>query len=202
MKKNILFSFFSHFVPLTKRVVSLLFRKKNYPVITVINKTRETKNINSFLSIELELVNVLFLKINENIYPIFHDKAILKITLPLKNSNDEFELKAVGLFKSKLKKVKANSSSQLHVKSILFDRLGNIADMKLLLNHAEINNLKTPFIYDLKAPLDISHSSEPILFQSTEIKEKTYLINYKQNIKVNLDLTELELNLKNQLSYE
>ncbi len=194
MKKNILFSYFRHFVPMTKRVFSLLFKKKNYPVISILNKKNTKKNFQSFLLIELELMNVLFLKINNNVYPIFHDNASLTIALPVENILKEIKLTAVGLFKSKKQKINALSSSKLELKSILFDRIGHIADKKILTTQPEI--------IDIKAPLDISYSSAPILSESIEIKEKTYLINYKQKVNVNLDLTDLELQLKNQLIHE
>ena len=194
MKKNILFSYFRHFVPMTKRVFSLLFKKKNYPVISILNKKNTKKNFQSFLMIELELMNVLFLKINNNVYPIFHDNASLTIALPLENILKEIELTAVGLFKSKKQKINALSSSKLELKSILFDRIGHIADKKILITQPEI--------IDIKAPLDISHSSAPILSESIEIKEKTFIINYKQKVNVNLDLTDLESQLKNQLIHE
>ena len=179
---------------MTKRVFSLLFKKKNYPVISILNKTNTKNNFQSFLLIELELMNVLFLKINNNVYPIFHDNASLTITLPVENISKEIELTAVGLFKSKKQKINALSSSKLEVKSILFDRIGHIADKKILTTQPEI--------IDIKAPLDISYSSAPILSESIEIKEKTYIINYKQKVNVNLDLTDLELQLKNQLIHE
>lgn len=194
MKKNILFSYFRHFVPMTKRVFSLLFKKKNYPVLSILNKTNTKKNFQSFLLIELEMMNVLFLKINNNVYPIFHDKASLTITLPVEDISKEIEITAVGLFKSKKQKINALSSSKLEVKSILFDRIGHIANKKILTSQPEI--------IDIKAPLDISHSSAPILSESIEIKEKTYIINYKQKVNVNLDLTDLESQLKNQLIHE
>lgn len=194
MKKNLLFSYFRHFVPMTKRVFSLLFKKKNYPVLSILNKTNTKKNFQSFLLIELELMNVLFLKINNDVYPIFHYNAGLTITLPVEDISKEIELTAVGLFKSKKQKINALSSSKLELKSILFDRIGHIADKKILTTQPEI--------IDIKAPLDISYSSAPILSESIEIKEKTYLINYKQKVNVNLDLTDLELQLKNQLIHE
>ena len=194
MKKNILFSYFRHFVPMTKRVFSLLFKKKNYPVLSILNKTNTKKNFQSFILIELELMNVLFLKINNNVYPIFHDNASLTITLPVEEISKEIELTAVGLFKSKKQKINVLSSSKLELKSILFDRIGHIADKKILTTQPEI--------IDIKAPLDISYSSAPILSESIEIKEKTYIINYKQKVNVNLDLTDLESQLKNQLIHE
>ena len=194
MKRKILYSFFLNFVPMTKRVFLLLFKKKNYPILTILNKTNTKKNFHSFISSELELTNVLFLNINNNIYPIFHDNAFLTITLPVEDISKEIELTAVGLFKSKKQKINALSSSKLELKSILFDRIGHIADKKILTTQPEI--------IDIKAPLDISYSSAPILSESIEIKEKTYIINYKQKVNVNLDLTDLELQLKNQLIHE
>jgi hypothetical protein len=201
MVGSILFSYFRHFVPMTKRVFLLIFRKKNYPILNVLNSGAKNKNVQHFLFTELQLTNVLFLKIDNSIYPIFHDNASLKITIPIEEKTQEVELSAIGLFKSKTKKITASSTSKLDVKSILFDRIGQIADKKILTTQPEI--------IDIKAPLDISHSSAPILSESLEIKEKTYIIkenkyqlNYKQNISVNLDLTELELQLKNQLIHE
>ena len=96
--KKILLSYFLHFVPMTKRVFALLFQKKNYPILTVLIRTNTRKNFQSFLLIELEIVNVLFLRINNYIYPIFHDNASLKITIPIEEANKEIELSGLGLW--------------------------------------------------------------------------------------------------------
>ena len=194
MKNKIIFSFFRYFVPMTKRIFSLLFKKKNYPILNILNKSKKKKNFQSFLLIELELINVLFLKINNNTFPIFHDNASLTITLPLEENVNEIEIYALGLFKSKKQKITPLSSSNLSVKSIVFNRLGQIADKKL----API----LPEIFDIKTPLDISYSSVPILSESVKLKEKIYTINYKQKVNVNLDLTDLESKLKNQIIHE
>ena len=179
---------------MTKRIFSLLFKKKNYPILNILNKSKKKKNFQSFLLIELELINVLFLKINNNTFPIFHDNASLTITFPLEENVNEIEIYALGLFKSKKQKITPISSSNLSVKSIGFNRLGQIADKKL----APV----LPEIFDIKTPLDISYSSVPILSESVRLKEKIYTINNKQKVNVNLDLTDLESKLKNQIIHE
>ena len=188
MKTEILHSFFLNFVPMTKRAFFLLFKKKNYPIVTILNKTDTKKNIQSFIYLELELMNVLFLKINDNVCPIFHDNTSLKITLPIEGLSSEIELIAYGLFKSKKENINSLSSSKLFVKSILFDRLGRIADKKL--------TIVSPTINEIKKPLNISNLSAPVLSESLEINNKKYRINYKHNVLVNLDLTDLEFQLK------
>ena len=54
----------------------------------------------------------------------------------------------------------------------------------------------------IKAPLEISQTSAPILVESVGIKKKTYIINYKQKVRINLDLMDLELQLKNNPLHE
>ena len=194
MVGSILFSYFRHFVPMTKRVFSLIFRKKNYPILNVLNTGAKNKNFQHFLFTELQLTNVLFLKIDKSIYPIFHDNASLKITIPIEEKTQEVELRAIGLFKSKTKKITASSTSKLDVKSILFDRIGQIAD--------KVINNKLPELKELSTTIELNDISIPELIENAVLNEKTYNLNYKQHLNVNLDLTELELQLKNQLIHE
>ena len=194
MVGSILFTYFRHFVPMTKRVFSLILRKKNYPILNVLNTGAKNKNIQHFIFAEIQLTNVLFLKIDKSIYPIFHDNASLKITIPIEQKTQEVEIKAIGLFKSKTKKITASSTSKLDVKSILFDRIGQIAD--------KVINNKLPELKEWNTTIELCDISIPVLIENAILNEKTYNLNYKQHLNFNLDLTELELQLKNQLIHE
>lgn len=191
---SLLFSFFKHFIPLSKRMLSLLFRKKSYPVLTIIKSEYDLKNIEYFLIVDLKLINTLFLIVDKNIYPIFHDNVQLQISIPAKKDVEEIEIKAIGLFKSKSKKLSSSFSSKLYVESILFDRIGNIADKKLNNNLLDLNSHLEP--------IGLNLNEAPNLITAAAIKEKIKMINPILNMNVNLDLIELELELKKQKIYE
>ena len=179
---------------MTKRVLSLILRKKNYPILNVLNTGAKNKNIQHFLFTELQLTNVLFLKIDKSIYPIFHDNASLEITIPIELKTQEVEIRAIGLFKSKTKKINASSASKLEVKSILFDRIGQIGD--------KVINSKIPELQELNPTIDLKETTIPLLIETVVLNDKIYHLNYHQHLDINLDLTELELQLKNQLIHE
>lgn len=200
MKKRILFSYFRNFVPLTKRIIILAFRNKNQPHVAIEQLDRSRKKDQSYISFEVKLTNVLFLKIDGNIYPVFHDFVSMKITLPIKTNQNKIEIVAIGVFKSKKKSLDSISGSTLRFKSVLFDRVGLIANKK-------VNN-SSPTIYKLLEPkwtisnatiLDISYPKLVTHLRKKEILNIPKLI---KDYRININLEEVESQLKNQVNYE
>ena len=197
---KILFAYFRHFVPHSKRVLSLLFRKKNYPILFVHQINSEVKKLQTFVSFELNLSNVLFIKINKNIYPVFHDNVKLNISIPIEENQKGIDIKALGLFKSKKQFIAISSVSKLKINSLLFDQIGHVVDKQIISPSLDLKNLNPK--------IDDSNLAEPILIQKLKLKtdfnlkERLYKIDYKQKLTINLDLKELQLQLKNQPNYE
>ncbi len=190
---KILFSYIRNFVPLTKRIFTLLFKKRKKPEIDIQIK-EQNKNFNSIINLELNLTDVFFIQINDNIYPILHKNCSLNITLPLKTQNQKFKIKAIGFFNSEVFEVVGGKFSNVEINSILFDRLGKIADKKIVNIEPKISesiNIKNTII-----------NSEPIISEKIELNNIELKVNYNTDISIKLDKSDLYNNLKKQLINE
>lgn len=190
---KILFSYIRNFVPLTKRIFPLIFKKRKKLEIDIQIKVQD-QNFNSNLNLELNLVDVFFILINNNIYPILHNNCSLSIKLPLKTENQKFKIKAIGLFHSEDFEVVGGKFSKVEINSILFDRLGKIADKKIVNTEPKISNsinIKNTII-----------NSNPIFSESIDLKNIDLTVNYKTEISIKLDKSDLYNNLKKQLINE
>ena len=190
---KILFSYIRNFVPLTKRIFPLIFKKRKKPEIDIQIK-EQNKNFNSIINLELNLTDVFFIQINDNIYPILHKNCSLNITLPLKTQNQKFKIKAIGLFHSEVFEVVGGKFSKFEINSIVFDRLGKIADKKIVNIEPKISdsiNIKNTII-----------NSEPNISEMIELNNIEFKVNYNTDISIKLDKSDLYNNLKKQLINE
>jgi hypothetical protein len=190
---KILFSYIRNFVPLTKRIFTLLFKRRKKPEIDIQIK-EQNKNFNSIINLELNLTDVFFIQINDNIYPILHKNCSLNITLPLKTQNQKFKIKAIGFFNSEVFEVVGGKFSKFEINSIVFDRLGKIADKKIVNNEPKISNsinIKNTII-----------NSEPIISEMVELNSIKLKVNYNSDIAIKIDKSDLYNNLKKQLINE
>ena len=190
---KILFSYIRNFVPLTKRIFTLLFKKRKKTEIDIQIK-EQNKNFNSIINLELNLTDVFFIQINDNLYPILHKNCSLNITLPLKTQNQKFKIKAIGFFNSEVFEVVGGKFSNVEINSILFDRLGKIADKKIVNIEPKISesiNIKNTII-----------NSEPIISEKIELNNIELKVNYNTDISIKLDKSDLYNNLKKQLINE
>lgn len=190
---KILFSYIRNFVPLTKRIFPLIFKKRKKLEIDIQIK-EQNKNFNSIINLELNLTDVFFIQINDNIYPILHKNCSLNITLPLKTQNQKFKIKAIGFFNSEVFEVVGGKFSNVEINSILFDRLGKIVDKKIVNIEPKISdsiNIKNTII-----------NSEPIISENIELNNIELKVNYNTDISIKLDKSDLYNNLKKQLINE
>ena len=190
---KILFSYISNFVPLTKRIFNLIFKKRKKPEIEIQIKEQD-KYFNSNLNLDLNLTDVFFILINNNVYPILHKNCSLNITLPLKTQNQKIKIKAIGFFYSEVFEVVGGIFSKVEINSILFDRLGKIADKKIVNIEPKITdsiNIKNTII-----------NSEPIISKSIKLNNIELKVNYNTDISIKLDKSDLYNNLKKQLINE
>ena len=190
---KILFSYIRNFVPLTKRVFPLIFKKRKKLEIDIQIKEQD-KNFNSILNLELNLIDVFFILINDNIYPILHKNCSLNIALPLKIQNQKFKIQAIGYFHSEVFEVVGGKFSKVEINSLLFDRLGKIADKKIVNIEPKISesiNIKNTII-----------NSKPIISETIELNNIELKVNFNTNISINLDKSDLYNNLKKQLINE
>ena len=190
---KILFSFIRNFVPLTKRIFPLIFKKIKRLEIDI-QIIEQDKNFNSNLNLEIKLTDVFFILINNNVYPILHKNCSLIIKLPLKTENQKFNIKAIGLFHSEVFEVVGGKFSKFEINSIVFDRLGKIADKKIVNIEPKISdsiNIKNTII-----------NSEPIISETIEFNNIELKVNYNTDISIKLDKSDLYNNLKKQLINE
>lgn len=190
---KILFSYIRNFVPLTKRIFPLIFKKRKKLEIDIQIK-EQNKNFNSILNLELNLTDVFFILIDTNIYPILHKNCSLNITLPLKRQNQKFKIKAVGYFNSEVYEVVGGNFSKVEINSLVFDRLGKIADEKIVNIEPKISeniNIKNTII-----------NSEPIISETIVLNNFELKVNYNTDISIKLDKSDLYNNLKKQLINE
>jgi hypothetical protein len=190
---KILFSYIKNFVPLTRRIFPMIFNKRKRLEIDI-QIVEQDKNFNSNLYLELNLTDVFFIIINNNIYPLLHKNCSLNIKLPLKTENQKFKIKAIGLFHSKEFEVVGGKFSKVEINSILFDRLGKIADKKIVNIEPKISdsiNIKKTII-----------NSNPIFSETIVLKDVELQVKYNTEISIKLDKTDLYNNLKKQLINE
>lgn len=190
---RIIFSYIRNFVPLTKRIFPLIFKKRKKLEIDIQIKDQD-KNFNSNLYLEINLTYVFFILINNNVYPILHKNCSLNIKLPLKTENQKFNIKAIGLFDSKVFEIIGGKYSKVEINSLVFDRLGKIADKKIVNIEPKISdsiNIKNTII-----------NSEPIFSESIELNNIELKVNYNTDVSIKLDKSDLYNNLKKQLINE
>lgn len=92
-------SYFLNFKSITSRLLKLLFRNKNRPSAEVLDINDLSKGSVSYLSIKLRVTNLLFLRIDRNVFPVYHDDVQLSISIPLTPGQSQIKVYGLGAFK-------------------------------------------------------------------------------------------------------
>jgi hypothetical protein len=123
--RKLLRTYLTNFLPLTKRLFTLLFRNKNKPEVRLYFDVENEEGTNSYLKVTCELENVLLLKVDDLYHPIFHDYVKLNLTFPLISESDQFEFTGIGAFKSSNSfTISGGDCVKVNIHSLQFDRQG------------------------------------------------------------------------------
>jgi hypothetical protein len=143
--KQLANSYAKHFFPLIKRTFILLFRNRNRALVDVTELNKDQKNGKSVLKLKTDLSNILFLKINKNYFPIFHDNVTLEIIIPLDSEKEKIDIKGIGIFKtSRTIKIDVTDVHKLELNSFNFQRSGEFNSNVKTIRELSIQNTISP----------------------------------------------------------
>lgn len=169
-------TFAKNFFPIFKRSCILLFKSQNRAIVDVTELNRGQKNGKSVLNLKTDLSNILFLKIDEDYFPIFHDKVSLKLTIPLEPKKEKVTIKGIGLFKtSRTSIIEVSDVKRLTLKSINFDTSGEFKTPVKNINELHVRNFGMPNLTEKTITLyskniEVNVSAHSIILNASRIK--------------------------------
>ena len=158
-------TFAKNFFPIFRRSCILLFKSQNRALVDVTELNGGQKNGKSVLKLKIDLSNILFLKIDNNYFPIFHDNVTLEIIIPLDSEKEKIDIKGIGIFKtSRTTTIEVSDVKKVYLNSFYFHRSGEFS--------YNIKNISYLKVYNTNAPKVISSNIglNPIKFEMKTLK--------------------------------
>ena len=181
-------TFAKNFFPIFRRSCILLFKSQNRALVDVTELNGGQKNGKSVLKLKIDLSNILFLKIDGDYFPIFHDKVSLKLTIPLEPQKEKVTIKGIGLFKtSRTSTIEVTDVKGLTLKSINFDTSGEFNTPIKSINELSVRNVGMPYLTEKTIALypkniEVNVSAHPVVLNASEIKTPDiHLINLRED---------------------
>lgn len=146
----------------------LFFKNRNRPDARIEGINNDNKNGIKYLKVNFQLDNLLFLRINNTVYPIFHDHAYITLTIPIQKDKYQLVIRGIGALKStKQLKIEADKFCVVELSSLRSSRTGHLRNTP-----KGVHNFKV----DLPERPRLLISDPQILSEEPRITQREYAI--------------------------
>jgi hypothetical protein len=118
-----------------------MLRSKNRPNLEIIELNDVSRGSVSFLSAKLRTENLLFLKMDEYVFPVFHDEAIIEVTIPLTENKSDILFDGIGTFKkARTIRIAVGKVIALQMTNSSYDGIGRLLSPRVNNDYVETRN--------------------------------------------------------------
>ena len=176
--------YFRYFIPLSKRLVRLLFRGKRNPSLKIFNFSTSEENLYRVKTeFKLQIENGLFLIVNGNVMPITTDQQSIIMRVPVSKEEQEVEVIVRGLFRA-IRKTHVVNSRVVQAQTPRFNKSALFKERTLTLKQPRVKGIESRILLNQTPKI-----------KESKIRDVQFALKQHRD-KINMEIKDLELELK------